>query len=93
MPTGVLMPVESMSMRVLIGIVQALVTPGNLDRRWFISRRRARRAASCPAPSHCGILGLEHDGRLEHDERRRIGGGLGAADLAEDVLDLGKRCG
>ena len=29
MPTGVLMPVESMSMRVLIGMVQALVSPGN----------------------------------------------------------------
>ena len=29
MPTGVLMPVESMSMRVLIGMVQALVRPGN----------------------------------------------------------------
>ena len=29
MPTGVLMPVASMSMRVLIGITQALVTPGN----------------------------------------------------------------
>ena len=29
MPMGVLMPVASMSMRVLIGIVQALVSPGN----------------------------------------------------------------
>ena len=28
-PTGVRMPVESMSMRALIGIVQALDTPGN----------------------------------------------------------------
>jgi len=28
-PTGVRMPVESMSMRALIGIVQALLTPGN----------------------------------------------------------------
>ena len=28
MPTGVLMPVESMSMRVLMGIVQALFRPG-----------------------------------------------------------------
>ena len=28
-PTGVRMPVESMSMRALIGIVQALETPGN----------------------------------------------------------------
>ena len=36
MPTGVLMPVDSMSMRVLIGMVQALVTPGNWIAR-FIS--------------------------------------------------------
>ena len=28
MPTGVRMPVDSMSMRLLIGIVQALVMPG-----------------------------------------------------------------
>ena len=28
MPTGVLMPVESMSIRVLMGIVQAFVSPG-----------------------------------------------------------------
>ena len=29
MPTGVLMPVASMSMRVLMGIVHAFVSPGN----------------------------------------------------------------
>ena len=29
MPTGVLMPVVSMSIRVLMGMVQALLTPGN----------------------------------------------------------------
>ena len=28
-PTGVLIPVESMSIRVLIGMIQALVRPGN----------------------------------------------------------------
>ena len=31
MPTGLLMPVESMSMRALIGIVQAFDTPGNCN--------------------------------------------------------------
>ncbi len=36
MPTGVLMPVLSMSVRVLIGIVQALVSPGNWI-AWSIS--------------------------------------------------------
>ena len=32
-PTGVRMPVESMSMRALIGMVQALETPGNCNER------------------------------------------------------------
>ena len=31
MPTGVRMPVVSMSMRALIGIVQALVVPGSFS--------------------------------------------------------------
>ena len=34
-------------------------------------------------------LGLEADGGFEHFERRRIGGGIGAAGLAEDAFDLG----
>ena len=32
-PTGVRMPVDSMSMRALIGMVQALETPGNCSER------------------------------------------------------------
>ena len=32
-PTGVRMPVDSMSMRALIGMVQALDTPGNCSAR------------------------------------------------------------
>jgi hypothetical protein len=35
MPIGVRMPVDSMSMRALIGIVQALLTPGNCS-AWSI---------------------------------------------------------
>ena len=35
-PTGVLIPVDSMSIRVLMGMVQALVNPGNWI-AWFIS--------------------------------------------------------
>ena len=31
---------------------------------------------------------LEVDGGLDHLERRRVGGGLGPADLAEDMLHL-----
>ena len=41
MPTGVRMPVVSMSMRFLIGMVQALVTPGMLQ-ALRSSRRPAR---------------------------------------------------
>ena len=44
--------------------------------------------ASCPGRHSRRIL--EHDRRLDHRQRRRIGGGLGAADLAEDALHLGK---
>ncbi len=33
MPTGVRMPVASMSVRALIGMVQALLTPGNCNAR------------------------------------------------------------
>ena len=53
MPTGVLMPVASMSMRVLMGMVQALMSPGNwiaafiasdnssgVRRRWAMTCRR-----------------------------------------------------
>jgi hypothetical protein len=36
MPIGVLMPVDSMSVRARIGIVQALATPGNCS-AWSIS--------------------------------------------------------
>ena len=31
---------------------------------------------------------LEHDGRLDHVERRGVGGRFGAADFAEDVMHL-----
>ena len=41
MPTGVLMPVDSMSMRVLMGMVQALVTPGKRMARFISSVSRS----------------------------------------------------
>ena len=34
------------------------------------------------------LLGLEHDRGFDHVHRRGVGGGLGAADLAEDVVHL-----
>ena len=46
MPTGVLMPVANMSIRVLIGMVQALVRPGN---RMAASKARVRLSRSTPS--------------------------------------------
>src|SRR6185369_13454722 len=34
--------------------------------------------------------GFQDDDALEHGDRRRIGGGFGPADLAENMLDLGQ---
>ena len=99
MPTGVLMPVASMSMRVLIGIVQALFRPGIWTAAFMRVDQFVGRAAAvgddvalAVLDIHGGplLLGFEHDGRLDHVERRGIGGGLGAADLAEDVCTSGK---
>ncbi len=36
------------------------------------------------------IFGLEHNGSFDHVERRWIGGALGAADLAKNVMHFGK---
>jgi len=41
-PTGVLMPVESMSMRVLMGMIQALVRPGKRTRASSSATRSSR---------------------------------------------------
>jgi hypothetical protein len=82
-PTGVLMPVASMSMRVLMGMTQALVTPG---RSTVASSSSISVVDGHPrAPL---VLGLELDQGLDHGQRRRVGGGVGAADLAEHPLHL-----
>ena len=101
----------SMSMRSLIGIVQAFVVPGSCSASSIsvdqllaarcgraTTRRRRAAAASSGAQSTSTSAAsrrhsdsrLQHDGRLHHRERRRVGGGLGAAGLAEDALDLGE---
>ena len=46
MPTGVLMPVESMSMRVRMGIVQALLRPGICTASFIAVHQFIRRAAA-----------------------------------------------
>ena len=85
-PTGVRMPVDSMSMRALIGMVQALETPGNcsdLSISWI--------RPSTVRPGRHSLLGLEVDDGLEHLDRRRVGGGLSPARLAVDGRHLGER--
>jgi hypothetical protein len=53
MPMGVRMPVDSMSMRALIGMVQALLTPGNCS-AWSISAI----SASVVIPSRQSLSGF-----------------------------------
>ena len=82
-PTGVRMPVESMSMRALIGIVQALLTPGNCR---LASISAISLSVVMPAPPFA--FGLQIDDGLEHFERRRVGRRRGAPGFAEDGGDF-----
>ena len=97
MPTGVLMPVASMSMRVLMGMVQALFRPGICTAAFMRVHQFIGSAAAVGDDLAVFVpdvrrrpffLGLEHDGGFDHVEGRGIGGGFGAADLAEDILHL-----
>ena len=85
MPTGVLMPVDSMSVRVLMGMVQALVRPGNL-----IASSSFSMSFSGVMPLRPLFLRLEHDDGFQHVEPGRVGRGLGPARLAENPLDFRK---
>ena len=85
MPIGVRMPVESMSMRALIGMVQELATPGNLQRLVQFGDQLVDGHAGSPFGFR-----LEVDDGLEHFQRRRVGGGVGATGLAEDRRHLGE---
>ena len=105
-PTGVRMPVESMSMRALIGMVQAFDTPGNCRAlsisamsELMVMPGRHSSLQACPfaisevdrhAGRHC-VLWLQVDDGFEHLGRRRIGRRGGAAGLAEHRSHLGKR--
>ena len=85
-PTGVRMPVDSMSMRALIGMVQALLTPGNCKRRVHLGDQLIDRHAGRPFARR-----LQVDHRLAHLDRRRVGRGHRAAGLAEHRRDLRER--
>ena len=81
MPTGVRMPVESMSMRALIGIVQALDTPGNCS-----DLSISAISLSVVMPGRQSLFGLEIDDRLEHLRRRGSVAVDSAAGLAPDRI-------
>ena len=70
MPTGVRMPVASMSVRALIGMVQAFDTPGNCKRLVHLGGQALDGDARPPL-----LFGLQVDDGLEHLGRRRIGRG------------------
>ena len=86
MPTGLLMPVASMSMRLRIGGTQTFDRPGTCT-----VRSSSSTSLSVVMPGAPLALRLELDRRLDHLDRRRIGRRLGAADLAEHARDLGHR--
>jgi hypothetical protein len=84
MPMGVRMPVDSMSVRLdrhRPGIGDA----GELQRLVHFGDQLVGRHARPPFG-----LRLEVDDRLEHLGGRRVGGGVGAAGLAEDDSTSGK---
>ena len=86
MPTGVRTPVESISILAFIGIVQAFVTPGICIFVIHFFDQFFPRHTRPPL-----LFILENDRCFHHRKRRRVGGGIGAARLAEYPLDLRKR--
>ena len=68
---GVRMPVESMSMRPLIGIVQLLEKPVIFVAQRLVQLRDQLVGRHALPPLRCG---LEIDHRLDHLERRGVGG-------------------
>jgi hypothetical protein len=86
MPTGVFMPVESISIRVLIGMVQALVKPGKFDRSVEFIDELFWRHAFSPF-----FLRFEQNGCFEHIQAGGIGGGFRPARLAENAFHFRKR--
>ena len=88
MPTGVLIPVSSMSSRFWTGMVQVLESPGNwsllvhLLNQLFVGHSRPPLLAR-----------LEHDRRVVHVERRIVRRAVRAPDRTEDAFHFRERCG
>jgi hypothetical protein len=84
-PTGVRMPVDSMSMRARIGIVQALDTPGNCSAASISALR-----LSTVTPGRHSRFGFRLMIVSNISGRGGIGCGLRPSRLAEDGFHLGK---
>ena len=67
-PTSERMPVVNMSMRLMMGIVQMLETPGSCT-----ARPISARSPSSVIPDRHSAFGFEVDDGLGHVERCRIG--------------------
>ena len=85
MPIWLRMPVANISMRVWIGIHQIAGHAGRAQQLVEFVLDLVEGHAGTPL-----VLRLEGDDGLGHGERRRVGGGARAADLAIDVLDFGE---
>jgi hypothetical protein len=77
-PIGVRMPVDSMSMRALIGMVHALATPGNCS-----AASSSAISVSVVMPGRHSDCGLRLITVSNISSRRGIGRGVGAAGLAD----------
>ena len=82
-PTSDRMPVVSMSIRLMIGIVQMFATPGSCTARPISARSRSSVMPGTPL-----IARLQVDHGLGHVERRRVGGRVRARHLGDRVLDF-----
>ena len=69
-----------------MGMVQALVSPGNR----IIPVELSDELSCGVMPGRHSLRGFERDGGLDHRKRCGVGGGLGATDLSEDTLYLGR---
>ena len=82
-PTSDRTPVVSMSIRLMIGIVQMFDTPGICTARPISARSRSSVMPGTPLVARLQV----HDG-LGHVQRRGIGRGVGPRDFRDGVLAL-----
>src|SRR6516164_6755278 len=89
-PMGVRMPVANMSMRPLMGMVHALLTPGTF-REAFISRTSSSEEIVSRVKwrkTDLAVSGAQEEYQV--GTRRHLERGLGATGLSEHMVDLGE---